>query len=180
MLKLRNVIEGNAFPLEIGQQFVGLRLQHDALADEVVNSLSVVVLLPRYQHVGRMLENNGQCYYWLTGISLQQQGARAYAEFCLALKDGFDRIAPRESFVNAYIKPRFAVVTQFFRCVVTGELEGMCPLQLQRNGIECIGRAHRQRQAPEQTGECCQPPGKLFHAGSILICGRAYVGSELP
>src|SRR3989338_8699930 len=127
VLKLRNVIEGNAFPLEISQQFVGLRLQHDALADEVVNSMSVVVLLPRYQHVGRMLENNGQCYYWLTGISLQQQGARAYAEFCLALKDGFDRIAPRESFVNAYIKPRFAVVTQFFRCVVTGELEGMCP-----------------------------------------------------
>jgi hypothetical protein len=70
---LNEPVEADTFLLQIGEQFVGLRLDHHPLADEVVDTLGARrgEILTRHQHQRRMLKHHRQHHDRLAGGTRQ-------------------------------------------------------------------------------------------------------------
>jgi len=146
----------DAFLAQVGEDLVGMRLDHEALAGEVVHGADVGVA-PGGEDEGRVLEDHGQRHHRFALGAGQEQRRIGDAELRAAVEDFLDRIGVRPGLADVDLQPRIAVVALFLRGVVAGELELVLPFQLQDDLLQ-RPRGERQQGDEEEEQAHRRPP----------------------
>lgn len=152
--------------VEVCQQFIRLRFDHQPLADQAVNALRRR-LLTRQHNLRRMLEDHRQRDHRLSRAAGQQQAAGAHAIFGPPRKHFAQRIEARLCLAYLDIQPDLAIKAFLQRSVIACELERVRPFELQHHLVGGLRRLSEnchcsQGHGDQEKDSTCQLPSTIW------------------
>ena len=127
----------DALILEIRHQLVGMRLDHDPPADQIVQ---VIDLVRGDERIGRVLEDGRQRHHRLPTAAIEHEVGCRDAVFGGAAQHGLGRLLVRGRLDELHVQADVAVVALLDRGVVAGKLELMQPFELEAHAPEIVLR----------------------------------------
>ncbi|MNH16913.1 hypothetical protein D3C79_765650 [compost metagenome] len=122
--------------MKIGQQLVGARLQHQALAGQIRRGADIGSVQGQ-QHQGGVLQHGGEHHHGATGGPGQQQIAATDAELGPARGHLVDHVGAGTGLAQADLQTGVPIEALGDGGIVTGKLELVLPWQLHCDVLVC-------------------------------------------